>query len=133
MCWPLHRNPQSLPLTTRNSYEAKPYCLLKPRINFFLFPTYDLIKSRQHVSCNKDIFQILYTQIYTFLNMATSNILSIEPRAQYIFTKLYYVHTYAPLHKFKVFPYKIFLITTLIQMSGESYSTPASVVPLPGK
>ena len=57
----------------RNSYEAKPYCLLKPRIKIFLFPTYDLIKSWQRVSCNKDIFQILYTQIYTFLNMATSN------------------------------------------------------------
>ena len=37
VCQPLHRNPQSLPLTTRKSCEAKPYCLLKSRINFFSF------------------------------------------------------------------------------------------------
>ena len=34
---PLHRNTQPLPLTTRKSCEAKPYCLLQSRINFFLF------------------------------------------------------------------------------------------------
>ena len=38
VCRPLHRNPQPLPLTTRNPCEAKPYCLLKPPIkNFLLF------------------------------------------------------------------------------------------------
>ena len=51
--------------------------------------------------------QNLYIQFYTFPNMATNNILSKEPQAPHIFTKLYYVHTYAPLYKFKVFPYKI--------------------------
>ena len=35
-CRPLHRNPQPLPLTTRNSCEAKPYCLLLPCIKIFL-------------------------------------------------------------------------------------------------
>ena len=37
VCRPLHRNPQPLPLTTRKSCEAKPYCLLQSRINFFFF------------------------------------------------------------------------------------------------
>ena len=36
-CRPLHRNPQPLPLTTRNPYEAKPYCLLKPPRKFFFY------------------------------------------------------------------------------------------------
>ena len=36
VCRPLHRNPQPLPLTTRNSCEAKPYCLLLPCIKIFL-------------------------------------------------------------------------------------------------
>ena len=36
-CRPLHRNPQPLPLTTRNPCEAKPYCLLKPPIKKFSF------------------------------------------------------------------------------------------------
>ena len=44
--------------------------------------------------------------------MATNNILSKEPQAPHIFTKLYYVHTYAPLYKFKVFPYKIINYST---------------------
>ena len=62
-------------LLTENSY-----------IKFFLFPTYDLVKSRQHISCIKDIFQILYTQFTLFPNMATNNILSKKPQAQYIST-----------------------------------------------
>ena len=37
VCRPLHRNPQPLPLTTRKSCEAKPYCLHKSRIIFFSF------------------------------------------------------------------------------------------------
>ena len=65
--------------------------------------------------------------------MATSNVLSKEPQAQDIFTKLHYVHTYAPLYKFKVFPYKRLLITALIQKSGESYYASTSVVLVPGK
>ena len=36
-CQPLHRNPQPLPLTTRNPCEAKPYCLLKPPRKFFFY------------------------------------------------------------------------------------------------
>ena len=55
---------------------------------FFLLPTYDFVKSRQHISCIKDIFQILYTQFTLFPNMATNNILSKEPQAQYIFTTI---------------------------------------------
>ena len=36
VCRPLHETPQPLPLTTRKSCEAKPYCLLQSRIkNFF--------------------------------------------------------------------------------------------------
>ena len=37
VCRPLHRTPQPLPLTTRKSCEAKPYCLLQSRIKKFLF------------------------------------------------------------------------------------------------
>ena len=36
VCRPLHRNPQPLPLTTINSCQAKPYCLLLPCIKIFL-------------------------------------------------------------------------------------------------
>ena len=91
---PLHRNPQSLLLTTRNSCEAKPYCLLKtpPKKKF---PTYDFVKSRQHISCNKDKFQFLFTQFTLFPNMATSNILSLEPQAQYIFTTTLCTYKYS--------------------------------------
>ena len=37
VCRPLHRNPQPLPLTTRKSCEAKPFCLLQSRIKKILF------------------------------------------------------------------------------------------------
>ena len=46
---------------------------------------------------------------YFFPNMATSNIL-------YILTKLHYIHTYTPIYKFKVYPYKILLITALVHV-----------------
>ena len=39
--------PQPLPLTTINFYEAKPYCLLKPRIKNFPFLTCDFVKTWQ--------------------------------------------------------------------------------------
>ena len=71
---------------TRNSCEAKPYCLLKTLIKFFPFS--NLWFGKFSAAYQLHIGHIpnpVYT-IYTFPNMATSNILSKEPQAQYIFT-----------------------------------------------
>ena len=120
-CRPLHRNPQSLPLTTRNSCEAKPYCLLLPCIKIFLlffnlgfgkilaaenFGSMTASPSLNSKSC----IHLIYT---------ISKISKLwQPAYQHILTTNY-VHTYVPLYNFKVCSYKILiLITALKLMSG---------------
>ena len=119
VCRPLHINPQPLPLTTRNSCEAKPYCLLKPCVKFFFLSFSNLGFGKILAAKNLDnmtaAYRIIPNPVYTifslFPNMATSNILYISQN----YTM--YMHM-LPLYKFKVYSYKILLITALAQMSG---------------
>ena len=80
VCRPLHINPQPLPLTTRNSCEAKPCCLLKPPIKIFLLffnigfgKILAAEKFRQHNGCILDNSKSCIHPIYTISKyMATS-------------------------------------------------------------
>ena len=103
VCRPLHRNPQPLPLTTRKSCEAKPYCLLQSRIKKIFFSKLVILKNFGSITavyrtCPK-------TCIHNFTLYQTW-----QPTTSTHFHKPHYVHTYIPLYKFKVFPYKILFI-----------------------
>ena len=121
MCWPLHRNPQPLPLTTRNPCEAKPYCLLKPPRKFFFYFSnlgFDKILAAEnfgsmtaaHSLNSKSCIHSIHTisKISKHGNQHTNTFSQL----------ILYIHM-SHYTIFKVCSYKIkFLITALILMSG---------------
>ena len=75
------------------------------------------------------VYRTIPNPTYTNLNF-----ISIwQPATQHILTRLYYVHTYVPIYKFKVFSLHNIINYSTCTNSQENPNTPASGMPVPGK
>ena len=104
---PLHRNPQPLPLPTRNPCEAKPYCLLKPPIKIFLLfsnlgfgKILAAEKLRQHDGCIYQNSKSCIHPIYTIFNYGNQHINTFSQNYSMYIHMFHYT-------RFKVYSYKI--------------------------